>query len=71
MAKAKSAYIIQWLIILITYLTISVREPLWIALLTVAIFILYNIIQIYYIFLHHLTRSYLLKYILWLPGIIK
>lgn len=48
-AKAKSADIIQCLIILIAYLTIIVNAPLWITLLTVGIFVLYNIIQIYYI----------------------
>ena len=48
-AKAKSADIIQWLIMLIAYLTIFVNAPLWITLLTVGIFVLYNIIQIYYI----------------------
>ena len=48
-AKAKSADIIQWLIMVIAYLTILVNAPLWITLLTVGIFVLYNIIQIYYI----------------------
>ena len=48
-AKAKSADIIQWLIMLIAYLEIFVNAPLWIILLTVGIFVLYNIIQIYYI----------------------
>jgi hypothetical protein len=48
-AKAKSADITQWLIMLIAYLEIFVNAPLWIILLTVGIFVLYNIIQIYYI----------------------
>ena len=48
-AKAKSEDIIQWLIMVIAYLTILVNAPLWITLLTVGIFVLYNIIQIYYI----------------------
>ena len=48
-AKAKSADITQWLIMVITYLEIFVNAPLWIILLTVGIFVLYNIIQIYYI----------------------
>ena len=48
-AKAKSADIIQWLIMIIAYLEIFVNAPLWIILLTVGIFVLYNIIQIYYI----------------------
>ena len=48
-AKAKSADIMQWLIMLIAYLTIFVNAPLWITLLIVGIFVLYNIIQIYYI----------------------
>ena len=48
-AKAKSADITQWLIMMIAYLEIFVNAPLWITLLTVGIFVLYNIIQIYYI----------------------
>ena len=48
-AKANSADITQWLIMLIAYLEIFVNAPLWIILLTVGIFVLYNIIQIYYI----------------------
>ena len=48
-AKAKSADITQWLIMLIAYLEIFVNAPLWIILVTVGIFVLYNVIQIYYI----------------------
>ena len=48
-AKAKSADITQWLIMVLAYLEIFVNAPLWIILLTVGIFVLYNIIQIYYI----------------------
>lgn len=48
-AKAKSADIIQWLIMLIAYLEIFVNAPLWIILLTISVFVLYNIIQAYYI----------------------
>ena len=48
-AKAKSADITQWLIMLIAYLEIFVNAPLWIILVTIGIFVLYNIIQIYYI----------------------
>jgi len=48
-AKAKSADIIQWLIMLIAYLEIFVNAPLWIILITIGMFVLYNIIQIYYI----------------------
>ena len=48
-AKAKSADIIQWLIMLIAYLEIFVNAPLWIILVTIGIFVLYNIIQIYFI----------------------
>ena len=47
-AKAKSADIMQWLTMLIAYLTILVNAPLWITLVIVGIFVLYNIIQIYY-----------------------
>ena len=48
-AKAKSADITQWVIMVIAYLEIFVNAPLWIILLTVGIFVLYNIIQIYYV----------------------
>ena len=48
-AKAKSADITQWLIMLIAYLEIFVNAPLWISLAIVGIFVLYNIIQIYYV----------------------
>ena len=48
-AKAKSADITQWLIMLVAYLEILVNAPLWITLVTIGIFVLYNIIQIYYI----------------------
>ena len=48
-AKAKSADITQWLIMLVAYLEILVNAPLWIILVTIGIFVLYNIIQIYYV----------------------
>ena len=48
-AKAKSADIIQWLIMLVAYLEILVNAPLWITLITIGVFVLYNIIQIYYV----------------------
>ena len=48
-AKAKSADITQWLIMIIAYLEIFVNAPLWITLVTIGIFVLYNIIQIYYV----------------------
>ena len=48
-AKAKSADITQWLIMLVAYLEILVNAPLWITLATIGIFVLYNIIQIYYV----------------------
>ena len=48
-AKAKSADITQWLIMLVAYLEIFVNAPLWIILVTIGIFVLYNIIQIYYV----------------------
>ena len=41
-AKAKSADITQWLIMVIAYLEIFVNAPLWIILLTVGIFVLYS-----------------------------
>ena len=48
-AKAKSADITQWLIMLVAYLEILVNAPLWITLITIGVFVLYNIIQIYYV----------------------
>lgn len=48
-AKAKSADITQWLIMLFAYLEILVNAPLWIIIITIGIFVLYNIIQVYYI----------------------
>ena len=48
-SKAKSADITQWLIMLVAYLEILVNAPLWITLVTIGIFVLYNIIQIYYV----------------------
>ena len=48
-AKAKSADITQWLIMIIAYLEIFVNAPLWITLVTIGIFVLYNSIQIYYV----------------------
>lgn len=48
-AKAKSADITQWLIMVIAYLTILVNAPLWVTLTSIGVFIAYNIIQIYYI----------------------
>ena len=48
-AKAKSADIMQWLIMIIAYITIFVNAPLWMTLLAIGIFVLYIIIQIYYI----------------------
>ena len=48
-AKAKSADITQWLIMLVAYLEILVNAHLWITLVTIGIFVLYNIIQIYYV----------------------
>ena len=48
-AKAKSADIIQWLMMIIAYFAIFVNAPLWVILSTISIFILYNVIQIYYV----------------------
>lgn len=47
-SKAKAADITQWLIMGIAYLTIIVNAPLWVTLSTVGVFLLYNIIEIYY-----------------------
>lgn len=47
-AKAKAADITQWLIMGIAYLTILVNAPLWVTLITVGVFLLYNVIEVYY-----------------------
>jgi len=47
-AKAKAGDIIQWFIIGIAYILIIIDAPLWTILVTVAVFLLYNILGIYY-----------------------
>ena len=47
-AKAHAGDIIQWFIMGIAYLLIIIDAPLWVILVTVGIFLLYNILGIYY-----------------------
>lgn len=47
-AKAKAGDIIQWFIMGIAYLLIVIDAPLWLILITVGGFLLYNVISLYY-----------------------
>ncbi len=47
-AKAKAGDIIQWFIMGIAYLLIAIDAPLWMILITVGGFVLYNFISLYY-----------------------
>lgn len=48
-AKAKAGDIIQWFIMAIAYVLIAIDAPLWVILITVGGFLLYNTIALYYI----------------------
>jgi len=41
--------IIQWFIMGIAYLTILIDAPLWVTLVVVGVFVLKNLLEIYYI----------------------
>lgn len=45
-AKAAAADIVQWFIIGITYITILIKAPLWLTLVTVGVYSLYHILTI-------------------------
>lgn len=47
-AKAKAADIIQWFIMGIAYVTILISTPLWVTLAVVLVFLLYNILCVYF-----------------------
>lgn len=47
-AKFQAGDIIQWFIIGIAYLLIIIDAPLWVIVVTVGIFLLYNILGMYY-----------------------
>lgn len=47
-AKAQAGDIIQWFIMGIAYLLIIIDAPLWVILVTVGIFLLYNVLGIFY-----------------------
>ncbi len=47
-AKAMAGDITQWFIMAIAYVTIIINAPLWVTLATVCVFILYNILGVYF-----------------------
>lgn len=47
-AKAAAGDIIQWFIMGIAYVLIIIDAPLWVILVTVGIFLLYNVLGIYF-----------------------
>lgn len=47
-AKAAVCDIIQWMIMGIAYITILINAPLWVTLLVVAVFLLKNILEVYF-----------------------
>jgi hypothetical protein len=48
-AKAKAADITQYLIILLTFVTILIRAPLWVTFITIGVYLSYNILWFYFI----------------------
>lgn len=47
-AKAKAADIIQWMIMALAYVTILIGAPLWVTLVTVLVFLMKNILEVYF-----------------------
>lgn len=47
-AKATAGDIIQWFIMAVAYILIIIDAPLWVILITVGGFLLYNILGLYY-----------------------
>ncbi|MDF2800843.1 MAG: hypothetical protein K0S61_746 [Anaerocolumna sp.] len=47
-SKAKAGDITQWLIMIIAYITILISAPLWVTLVVVMVFLLYNILNLYF-----------------------
>ena len=47
-AKAKAGDLIQWLVMGLAYVMIIIDAPLWVVLVTVGVFLLYNVISVYY-----------------------
>jgi len=47
-AKAKVGDIIQWFIMGIAYITILIDAPLWVTLITVGVFLLKTILEVFY-----------------------
>lgn len=46
-AKAMTSDIIQWCIMALAYVTIIIDAPLWLMLITVGVFVLKNVLEIY------------------------
>ncbi|UQZ37080.1 hypothetical protein C2I18_28210 [Paenibacillus sp. PK3_47] len=51
-AKAKAGDITQWLVMAIAYITILISAPLWVTMAVVAVFLIYNFMSHYLIFLY-------------------
>lgn len=47
-AKAKVSDIIQWLIMGIVYVTILINAPLWVTLITLGVFLIKNVLELYF-----------------------
>lgn len=47
-AKAKAGDVIQWFIMAIAYLMIIIDAPLWVTLAVVGVFLLYNVLSLYF-----------------------
>lgn len=47
-AKAKVSDIIQWFIMGIAYITIIINAPLWVTLITVGVFLLKNVLELFF-----------------------
>lgn len=47
-AKAKAGDITQWLIMGIAYITILIDAPLWVTLAVVSVFVVYNVLGLFY-----------------------
>ncbi len=48
-AKAKAADIVQYLIILLIFIAILIRAPLWVTFVIIGVYLSYHILSLYYI----------------------
>ena len=46
-AKAKAGEVLQWLVMAMAYLLILIDAPLWAVLLTVGVFLIYNVLSLW------------------------